>query len=206
MKANGFEDTIHVVSGSIEVVTGSMFSGKTEEMLRRLRRARIARQQVQVFKPKLDLRYGHDKVKSHAGSELQAIGVSSCSEIFDLLNPDTTVVAIDEVQFFEPEIVEVCDRLAEQGIRVIVTGLDQDFRGAPFGSMPLLLSRAEHVDKLQAICMVCGGSASRTQRMIDGRPAFYEEPTVLVGGSESYEARCREHHEVPHQLNTLSQD
>ena len=199
-------NAVRVGPGLIEVVTGSMFSGKTEEMLRRLRRARIARQQVQVFKPKLDLRYGRSKVRSHAGAEFQAIGVQSCSEILDLLIPDTTVVAIDEAQFFDPEIVEVCDYLAEQGIRVIVAGLDQDFRGEPFGSMPLLLSRAEHVDKLQAICMVCGGSASRTQRMIDGRPAFYEEPTVLVGGSESYEARCREHHAIPHQLKTRSNE
>ena len=127
-------NAVRVGPGLIEVVTGSMFSGKTEEMLRRLRRARIARQQVQVFKPKLDLRYGHSKVKSHAGAEFQAIGVQSCSEILDLLSPDTTVVAIDEVQFFDPEIVEVCDYLAEQGIRVIVAGLDQDFRGEPFGS------------------------------------------------------------------------
>ena len=194
-------NAVRVGPGLIEVVTGSMFSGKTEEMLRRLRRARIARQQVQVIKPKLDSRYGNNKVKSHAGAEFQAIGVEGSSEILGLVSTGTTVVAIDEIQFFDTEIVEVCDRLAEDGIRVIVAGLDQDFRGEPFGSMPLLLARAEHVDKLQAICMVCGGSASRTQRMIDGRPAYYEEPTVLVGGSESYEARCREHHEVPHQLN-----
>lgn len=193
-------------TGSIEVVTGSMFSGKTEEVLRRLRRASIARQQVQVFKPKLDVRYGKDKLRSHSGSQFQATSVEACADILDRLDVDTTVVAIDEAQFFTFEIIKVCDRLAQNGIRVIVAGLDQDFRGEPFGPMPLLLAHAEHVHKLHAICMVCGQAASRTQRMIDGRPAFYEEPIVLVGGSESYEARCREHHEVPHQSEIEEDD
>ena len=206
MKRNRFETSVNDGAGSLEVVTGSMFSGKTEEMLRRLRRARIARQKVQVFKPKLDVRYAHDKVKSHSGSEFQATAVQSCAEIFDRLDADTTVVAIDEVQFFEHEITEACYRLAQRGVRVIVAGLDQDFRGEPFGPMPLLLAHAEQVDKLHAICVVCGQSASRTQRMIDDRPAFYEEPTVLVGGSESYEARCREHHEVPHRNENHAED
>ena len=192
------ETVANSARGSIEVVTGSMFSGKTEEMLRRLRRARIARQKVQVFKPELDVRYGHGKVKSHAGSEFRATPVQAADDILDLLDVDTTVVAIDEVQFFKQQITEVCHQLAQRGIRVIVAGLDQDFRGAPFGPMPLLLANAEQVDKLHAICVVCGLNASRTQRMIDGRPAFHDEPTVLVGGSESYEARCRIHHEVPH--------
>ena len=182
-----------------QIITNRDRQGRTQEMLRRLRRARIARQRVQVFKPKLDVRYGQDEVKSHSGAEFQATAVQDCAEIFDCLREDTTVVAIDEAQFFEPDITDVCDRLAQKGVRVIVAGLDQDFRGEPFGPMPLLLAQAEHVHKFHAICMVCGQSASRTQRMINGRPAFYEEPTVLVGGSESYEARCREHHEVPHQ-------
>ena len=206
MNLNSVEPNLENRLGSIEVVTGSMFSGKTEEMLRRLRRARIARQRVQVFKPKLDVRYGHDKVKSHSGTEFQATAVQACAEIFDRMGTGTTVVAIDEAQFFEPEITEVCDRLAQKGVRVIVAGLDQDFRGEPFGSMPLLLAQAEHVQKFHAICMVCGQAASRTQRMIDGRPAFYEEPIVLVGGSESYEARCRSHHEVPHQAKLQAED
>ena len=192
--------------GSIEVVTGSMFSGKTEEVLRRLRRARIARQRVQVFKPKMDMRYGRDKVRSHAGAEFHATAVEDCAEILDRVNGDTTVVAIDEAQFFDPDLTRICDRLAQRGVRVIVAGLDQDFRGEPFGPMPLLLAQAEHVHKLHAICMVCGQAASRTQRMIDGRPAFYEEPIVLVGGSDSYEARCRVHHEVPHQAEIQAEN
>lgn len=202
MNRNGVEPRLNGSRGWIEVVTGSMFSGKTEEMLRRLRRARIARQQVQVFKPKLDLRYGQNNVTAHSGAKFNATSVENCDEILDGLDEDTNVVAIDEAQFFGPEITRVCDTLAKKGIRVIVTGLDQDFRGEPFGPMPLLLAQAEHVHKLHAICMVCGQAASRTQRMIDGRPAFYDEPIVFVGGSESYEARCRDHHEVPHQTST----
>ena len=206
MNYNVVEPSVNGVRGWIEVVTGSMFSGKTEEMLRRLRRARIARQQVQVFKPKLDVRYGQNKVTSHSGAKFHATAVAGCDEILGRLDEDTNVVAIDEAQFFGPEITKVCDRLANKGVRVIVTGLDQDFRGEPFGPMPLLLAQAEHVHKLHAICMVCGQAASRTQRMIDGRPAFYDEPIVLVGGSESYEARCRDHHEVPHQSGTKDGD
>ncbi|HJN42032.1 MAG: thymidine kinase [Anaerolineales bacterium] len=203
---SGGETDASAGHGSIEVVTGSMFSGKTEEVLRRLRRARIARQQVQVFKPKLDVRFGRDKVKSHSGAEFQAAAVEASAEILDCVNADTTVVAIDEAQFFDPDLTEICDRLAQRGVRVIVAGLDQDFRGEPFGPMPLLLAQAEHVHKLHAICMVCGQAASRTQRMIDGRPAFYEEPIVLVGGSDSYEARCRVHHEVPHQAEIQAEN
>lgn len=184
--------------GWIEVVTGSMFSGKTEELLRRIRRATIAKQHVQVFKPKLDHRYGTNKVTSHAGANFTAKPVENSAEILETLNDDTTVVAVDEAQFFDEAITKVCTILANKGIRVIVAGLDQDFRGDPFGPMPIILSLAEQVSKLHAICVVCGKDASRTQRMIDGRPAYFEEPTVVVGGSESYEARCRTHHDVPH--------
>ena len=184
--------------GWIEVVTGSMFSGKTEELLRRIRRATIAKQHVQVFKPKLDHRYGTNKVTSHAGANFTAKPVENSAEILETLNDDTTVVAVDEAQFFDAELTKVCTILADKGIRVIVAGLDQDFRGDPFGPMPIILSLAEQVSKLHAICVVCGKDASRTQRMIDGRPAYFEEPTVVVGGSESYEARCRTHHDVPH--------
>jgi thymidine kinase len=183
--------------GSIEVITGSMFSGKTDELIRRLRRARIARQSVQVFKPIIDNRYGLDKVTSHAGSEFEATPVRHAADIERLLRPETTVVAIDEAQFFEPEVCEFSQQLAERGIRVIVAGLDQDFRGEPFGPMPQLMSLAEHVDKLHAICAVCGEEASRTQRLINDQPAAYDEPVVVVGASELYEARCREHHDVP---------
>jgi thymidine kinase len=184
--------------GSIEVITGSMFSGKTDELIRRLRRARIARQSVQVFKPVIDNRYGVDKVTSHAGSEFEATPVRRAADIEPLLRPETTVVAIDEAQFFEPQVAEFSQQLAERGIRVIVAGLDQDFRGEPFGPMPQLMSLAEHVDKLHAICAVCGEEASRTQRLINDQPAAYDEPVVVVGASELYEARCREHHDVPH--------
>jgi thymidine kinase len=183
--------------GWIEVVCGSMFSGKTEELIRRVRRAKIARQKVQVFKPALDTRYAVEKVTSHDGLGTEAVPVDSSQAILNLIEPDTTVVAIDEVQFFGPEVLGACQTLAGRGVRVIAAGLDMDFRGEPFGPMPLLMAEAEQVDKLQAICVVCGAPASRTQRLIDGRPASYADPIILVGGSESYEARCRLHHEVP---------
>jgi thymidine kinase len=184
-------------TGSIEVVTGSMFSGKTDELIRRLRRARIARQKVQVFKPKIDNRYHLQKVTSHAGNEFDAIPIPASSELEARLDPDTSVVGIDEAQFFDDGIVDMAVTLAGRGIRVIVAGLDMDFRGEPFGCMPVFLAIAERVDKLQAICMVCGEAASRTQRLVNGSPARYGDPVVIVGASEMYEARCREHHEVP---------
>lgn len=184
--------------GWIELVCGSMFSGKTEELLRRIRRAEIARKKVQLFKPTIDNRYGLVRVASHDGlAREDAVVVCDAEDILRRLEVDTEVVAVDEVQFFDETIADVCDHLADRGLRVIVAGLDQDFRGEPFGPMPLLLARAERVDKLHAICVACGASASRTQRLIDGRPARYDDPVILVGGSESYEARCRNCHEVP---------
>ncbi|MGD9146026.1 MAG: thymidine kinase [Anaerolineae bacterium] len=183
--------------GWIEVVCGSMFSGKTEELIRRIRRARIAKQQVQVFKPALDSRYHTQKVSSHNGLHWEAVPVGNAREILDRLSSDTTVVAVDEAQFFDWELSAVCNELAENGLRVILAGLDMDFRGEPFGPMPLLMAEAEEVTKLQAICVVCGAPASRTQRLIDGQPAAYDDPIILVGGSESYDARCRLCHEVP---------
>lgn len=184
-------------TGSIEVVTGSMFSGKTDELIRRLRRATIARQKVQVFKPIIDNRYHADKVASHAGTVFDAIPVNSSTEIMRILEPDTSVVGIDEAQFFDDGIVEIAKTLADREIRVLVAGLDTDFRGEPFGCMPVFMCIAERVDKLQAICMVCGEAASRTQRLVNGQPARYNDPVVIVGASEMYEARCRKHHEVP---------
>ncbi|MBN1220672.1 MAG: thymidine kinase [Anaerolineae bacterium] len=184
--------------GWIEIICGSMFSGKTEELIRRLVRAEIARQKVQVFKPALDNRYQSEKVSSHSGSYYQATVVQNAADIATRIEDDTDVVAIDEVQFFDWTIAELCEELANQGKRVILAGLDMDFRGEPFGPMPLLMAQAEMVDKLQAICMVCGAPASRTQRLIDGRPANYNDPIIMVGASEVYEARCREHHQVPH--------
>ena len=183
--------------GWIEVICGSMFSGKSEELIRRIKRAEIARLKVQVFKPRLDVRYGQDRVSSHSGVHTGAFAVEQVREIYQLVDQYTDVVAIDEVQFFDWAITDVCEELAEQGKRVIVAGLDMDFRGEPFGPMPLLMALAEEVDKLHAICMVCGSPATRTQRLIDGRPANYEDPIILVGASESYQARCRKHHEVP---------
>lgn len=184
-------------TGSIEVVCGSMFSGKTDELIRRLRRAVIARQRVQVFKPAIDVRYAVEKVTSHAGADFDALPVANSAEIAALLAPETTVVGVDEAQFFDPGIVQVCRELASHNIRVIVAGLDTDFRAEPFGPMPILMAQAERVDKLQAICMVCGENASRTQRLVNGKPARYDDPVVIVGASELYEARCRLHHDVP---------
>ncbi len=184
-------------TGSIEVITGSMFCGKTEETIRRLRRATIAKQKVQVFKPRIDNRYAEEKVTSHAGHNFDAQPIQNAGEIMDLLEQDTTVVAIDEAQFFDSEIIPVVQTLADRGLRVIVAGLDMDFKGEPFGPMPVLMSKAEKVDKLHAICVVCGEEASRTQRLVDGKPARYDDPVVIVGAAELYEARCREHHQVP---------
>ncbi len=185
------------IHGSIEVICGSMFSGKTDELIRRLRRAVIARQKVQVFKPAIDVRYAVEKVTSHAGADFSAIPVEKSGDIPAKMEPDTTVVGIDEAQFFDDGILEVTRQLADRGIRVLVAGLDQDFRGEPFGPMPALMSKAEQVDKVRAICMVCGEPASRTQRLVNGKPARYDDPVVIVGASEMYEARCRQHHEVP---------
>ncbi len=183
--------------GWIEVICGSMFSGKTEELIRRARRAQIARQQVQVFKPALDDRYGVEKLASHNGVSLDAVSVQDAKQILGLVESDTHVVIIDEVQFFDWSISDVCNALADAGKRVIVAGLDTDFRGEPFGPVPPLMAEAELVDKLQAICVVCGAPATRTQRLIDGQPASYDDPTIMVGASEVYEARCRRCHEVP---------
>ncbi len=182
--------------GRVELICGSMFSGKTEELIRRLRRAVIARQKVQVFKPGIDVRYHEERVTSHNGLDFEAQPVSSASEIISDLAPDTTVVAIDEVQFFNADIIELCEILANQGKRVICAGLDTDFRGVPFGPMPDLMARAEEVSKLHAICVVCGEEANRTQRLINGQPAAFNDPIVLVGAAEVYEARCRQCHTV----------
>lgn len=182
--------------GRVELICGSMFSGKTEELIRRLRRAVIARQKVQVFKPLIDDRYHEKRVTSHNGLDFDARPVSFASEILNQVDPDTTVIAIDEVQFFDADVIDICEKLADLGKRVICAGLDTDFRGVPFGPMPDLMARAEEVDKLHAICVVCGEEANRTQRLINGQPAAYDDPIVLVGAAEVYEARCRQCHAV----------
>lgn len=186
----------HYAGGWLEVICGSMFSGKTEELIRRLKRAQIARQKVQVFKPRIDIRYAEGQVASHNGVLHTALPVGTSREIEEHIEPDTTVVAIDEAQFFDEELVDLCRKLTHEGVRVIVAGLDLDFRGEPFGPMPRLMAEAEMVDKLQAICVQCGAPASRTQRLIDGEPAAYDDPIIMVGAKEYYEARCRHCHEV----------
>lgn len=184
--------------GTLEVITGSMFCGKTDELIRRLRRAAIAKQKIQVFKPKIDNRYGGEtKVTSHAGGEFDATPIDKAADIRALLDSETTVVAIDEAQFLDDEILQIVRWLVDNELRVIVAGLDLDFRGEPFGAMPALMAQAETVEKLHAICMVCGEDASRTQRLVNGQPANYNDPVVIVGADELYEARCRKHHEVP---------
>ncbi|MHB0948829.1 MAG: thymidine kinase [Gemmatimonadaceae bacterium] len=185
-------------SGWIEVVCGVMFSGKSEELIRRVRRSMIARRKVQVFKSHLDARYaGIYHVSSHDGRTVEAVPVDNSVQIAERIEPDTQVIAIDEAQFLDAGIVEVATALAERGRRVIVAGTDTDFRGEPFGAMPQLLAIAEVVDKLHAICVICGNPASRNQRLIEGRPARYDSPVIMVGSAESYEARCRHCHSVP---------
>jgi thymidine kinase len=184
--------------GWIEVICGVMFSGKSEELIRRVRRALIARKRVQVFKSHLDERYaGLYHVSSHDGRTVEAVPVDSPEQIGRALLPDTQVVAIDEAQFLQPSIVSLVTSLASSGRRVILAGADTDFRGEPFGPMPQLLAVAEQVDKLHAICVICSNPASRNQRLIAGKPARYDSPTIMVGGEESYEARCRSCHSVP---------
>jgi len=182
--------------GWIEVITGPMFAGKTEELLRRIKRLEYAKQHILVFKPSIDNRYGEGHVVSHDHNKTQSINIGQAQEILSYVTMDTQVVAIDEIQFLDEEAVDICEYLANKGIRVIVSGLDRDFRGEPFSFMPRLLSLAEYVTKLTAICVKCHTPASRTQRIIDGQPAKYDDPIILVGAKDTYEARCRDCHEV----------
>jgi thymidine kinase len=184
--------------GWIEVVCGVMFSGKSEELMRRVRRATLAKKLVQVFKSHLDERYGGiQAVGSHDGGRIVAEPISNSFDLAERVRPDTEVVAIDEVQFLDDGVIDVVTTLADRGVRVIVAGTDMDFRGQPFGPIPQLLAIAEVIDKLHAICVQCGQLATRNQRLINGQPAPAEGPTIQVGGLESYEARCRRCHEVP---------
>ncbi|WP_172371341.1 thymidine kinase [Sporosarcina jiandibaonis] len=190
-----------VQGGWIEVICGSMFSGKSEELIRRVKRAQFAKQKIAVFKPEIDDRYSDEAVVSHNGTTVIANPVASSSHIDEFDKSSYDIIAIDEAQFFDEGIVEMVMKLADEGFRVIIAGLDQDFRGEPFGPMPSLMAVAEHVTKLQAVCTKCGCPASRTQRLINGVPAGYDDPIILVGAKEAYEARCRKHHEVPHGIS-----
>lgn len=184
--------------GWIEVITGVMFSGKSEELLRRIRRAQIAKKRVQIFTSSLDARYeGPASLTSHDGTAMEATPIRTARNIRDLVNPETDVVGIDEVQFLDHDIISVVQWLADRRVRVMLAGTDSDFRGRPFGPMGDLMAIAEVVVKLHAICMKCGDLATRNQRLVDGEPAPAESPLIQVGGADQYEARCRRCHEVP---------
>jgi thymidine kinase len=183
--------------GWIEVITGPMFAGKTEELIRRVRRLEYAKKHIIVFKPAIDTRYTYDEVVSHNNTRTKSVSITKAREIMDYVTDETQVVAIDEIQFLDEEAVEICEYLAGHGLRVIVSGLDRNFRGEPFSFMPRLLALAEEVTKLTAICVKCQSPATRTQRIINGKPANYNDPIILVGAQDSYEARCRHCHEVP---------
>ena len=183
--------------GWIETISGCMFAGKTEELIRRIKVLEFAKKEIMVFKPVIDNRYSESKVVSHAGSSVESYIISDALEILDMIKPTTQVVAIEEVQFFDDNVCDVCNELADRGIRVMAAGLDTNFKGEPFGPMPQLMTEAEFVTKLAAVCNKCGAPATRTQRIVNGKPASYNDPIILVGAAESYEARCRHCHEVP---------
>ena len=183
--------------GWLEVICGCMFAGKTEELIRRINRIKYAKKEVIVFKPVIDDRYDKTQVVSHSNHRVDSIPIVSSKEVLTHIEKLPYAVAFDEAQFFDKGLIDVIERLANSGVRVIVAGVDQDFRGEPFGIMPELMARAEYVTKLQGICMVCGAPATRTQRLINGRPASYDDPTILVSASEKYESRCRHCHQVP---------
>lgn len=184
-------------NGWLEIICGSMFSGKTGELIRRVRQAKFGNLKVNVFKPAIDHRFSNDSVESHDGLSFTAHSAESSEEILNSINSNLDVIGIDEIQFFDEGIVPVVNTLANQGIRVIMAGLDTDFRGEPFGQMPILMAISDSITKLNAICPICSLPASRTQRLIHGKPASYHDPVIFVGASESYEPRCRFHHEVP---------
>ncbi len=183
--------------GWIEVICGPMFAGKSEELIRRIKTLSYAHQKIMAFKPAIDNRYDETAIASHDGEKWTAHAVKDCQELASLITDDVQVVAIDEIQFFGNNIIELIEKLADKGVRVIVAGLDTDFRGEPFGPMPSILARAEFVTKLSAACTICGCAATRTQRLVDEKPAPYDSPIIQVGAKESYEARCRKHHIVP---------
>ena len=183
-------------AGTIEVICGPMFAGKTEELIRRVKRMQFAKKDFIIFKPKIDNRYSVDEVVSHSHIKFKAINISKPQEILKHIKANLQAVVIDEIQFFDESILQIIDDLANSGMRVICAGLDCDFRGKPFGIIPSILAMAEHITKLTAICSCCGDEATRTQRIINGKPAYEDDPIILVGATESYEPRCRKCHEV----------
>jgi thymidine kinase len=186
--------------GWVEVICGPMFAGKSEELIRRVKRCEYAKKKVVVFKPTIDNRYAEDAVVSHNKRSTKCYNLTDVNDAFKYVDEETYAVAFDEVQFMDKEILNVISKLADQGKRVICAGLDNDFRGEPFSIMPQLLCMAEYVTKLTAICQVCGAAATRTQRIVNGIPAFYEDPTIIIGALEAYEPRCRHCHTVPHKI------
>lgn len=184
--------------GWIEVICGPMFAGKSEELIRRVKRLQYAKKNVVCFKPQIDNRYSESEIVSHSKFKTKSINISNSEDILKHVDKDTYAVVIDEVQFLDSGVVDVVTKLADEGKRVICAGLDNDFRGEPFSIMPMLLAKAEFVSKLTAICVKCGAPATRTQRIVNGIPAFYEDPITLVGAAEAYEPRCRHCHSVPH--------
>ncbi|EGF87300.1 thymidine kinase [Gemella haemolysans] len=183
--------------GWIECICGSMFSGKSEELLRRIKRGVIAKQKILLFKPSIDNRYEENMVSTHNGNSYESVNIDKAEQIYDyIIDKKYDIIGIDEVQFFDEKIVEVINKLADDGIRVIVAGLDMDFKAEPFHPMPEIMAVSEMVTKLHAVCNKCGKEASRSQRLIDGEPARYDDPIVVIGASESYEARCRHCHEI----------
>lgn len=186
----------HKKMGWIEVITGPMFAGKSEELIRRVKRLEYAHKKMLVFKPKMDNRYAENEIVSHSHLKTKSINIEKAREILPYITKEIDAVIIDEVQFLDSEIVSIVDQLADEGKRVIVAGLDRDFRGEPFKNIPELLSLAEEITKLTAICVCCGAPATRTQRIVNGKPASYDDPIIIVGASETYEPRCRHCHEV----------
>ncbi len=183
--------------GWIEVITGPMFAGKSQELIRRITTLSFAKKSIVAFKPRIDNRYDESRIASHDGEKYEAHAITSPLEMLAFVKPGTEVVGVDEAQFFDRSLIDILESFASRGIRVIAAGLDLDFRGEPFAIMPELLARAEFITKLEAVCTICGCGATRTQRIIEGRPAHFDDPVVLVGAKESYEARCRKHHLVP---------
>lgn len=186
----------HKKMGWIEVITGPMFAGKSEELIRRVKRLEYAHKKTLVFKPKMDNRYAENEIVSHSRLKTKSINIENAKDILPYVTEDIDAVVIDEVQFLDSEIIAIVDQLADAGKRVIVAGLDRDFRGEPFQNIPQLLALAEDVTKLTAICVCCGAPATRTQRIVNGKPASYDDPIIIVGAAETYEPRCRHCHEV----------